>query len=155
MRHVEHRPHPLPITHHTVNTVEPWEVDMPLPWQQDMTGLHPPDIREIFRKQKDKKIQISSTFSFIPIRLPLTGERSPSGVGIPMPLAHHTAGTLSGIHSSHLGNMSSVRCLQSLQRRGWAFNSLALKRLYKKRNALILHNISGNNKHWQLGFSTK
>lgn len=48
----------------------------------------------------------------------LTGERNPSGAGIPMLSAHHTAGTLSGIHSFHLGNMFLVRCLPSLQARG-------------------------------------
>lgn len=44
--HVKHRPHPLPLTHHAVNTVQPREVDAPLPGQQDMTGLHPPDRRQ-------------------------------------------------------------------------------------------------------------
>lgn len=40
--HVEHRPHPLPLAHQAVDTVEPREVDMPLTRQQDVTGLHPP-----------------------------------------------------------------------------------------------------------------
>lgn len=116
--HIKHHPHPLPLTHHTVNTVEPREVDAPLSWQQNVAGLHPP-VTSVEQANKYLLLQKARSDLYI-LSFSQTGERNPFDEGIPVLSKHRKAGTLSGIHSFHLGNKFSVSCLQSLSEKAGA-----------------------------------